>query len=157
MFIAVYSAFLAWLDDTYARDVVGLDSFNERFITGREQANEVLDGFDRLLREINLHYNGIQANLILTSSLNFITSIILEFETQGIPVSLYWWMEGWFRVKLTYIISQVSPHARSYTTFLRIMSGICEAYSMFTFPPEVPVKSYVQAVPDLCLCINYFK
>ena len=55
------------------------------------------------------------------------------------------------------IILQVSPDAKSDTTFLRIMSGICEAYAMFIFPPEVPVKSYVQAVPEICLGINYFK
>ena len=55
------------------------------------------------------------------------------------------------------IILQVPPDAKSYTTFLRMMSGICEAYAMFIFPPEVPVKSYVQAVPEICLAINYFK
>jgi len=93
-----------------------------------------LDGLDRLLRETNLHYQGIQANVILTSTFSFITSIILDFETKGMPVS---------------------SHSKSYTTFLRTMSGICESYAMFTFPPEIPIKSYVKATPDLCLCINY--
>jgi len=135
VFIALYTAFVAWIDDTYAQDVTGVDSFNERFVIGRKQANEGLDGLDRLLRETNLNYQGVQANVILTATLNFITSIILDFETQGIPVS---------------------PHAKSYPTFLRTMSGICEAYVMFTFPPEIPAKSYVQATPDFCLCINNF-
>jgi len=135
VFIALYTAFFTWMDDTYTRDVIGVDSFNERFVTGREQANESLEGIDRFLRETNLHYHDTQANVILTASLNFVTSIILDFETQGMPVS---------------------PHAKSYATFQRIMSGICESYAMFTFPPEVPVKSYVQAVPEFCLGINYF-
>ena len=88
MFIALYTAFASCIDDTYAQDVTGVDSFNERFLTGIKQANELLDGFDRLLRETNLHYHGIQASVILTSTLNFITSIILDFETKGMPVSL---------------------------------------------------------------------
>ncbi|KAF8815630.1 terpenoid synthase [Phlegmacium glaucopus] len=135
VFIAIYTAFLTWVDDTYTGDVRGVDTFNERFVTGQPQANEGLDGLDRLLREINLYYHGIQANIILTASLNFMTSTILEFETQGMAVS---------------------PHAKSYSTFLRVMSGICEAYAVFTFPPEVPMTHYVQAIPELCLGINYF-
>ena len=67
---------------------------------------------------------------------------------------IYWTKKNW-----RLIISQVSPESdpQSYTTFLRIMSGICEAYAMFIFPPEVPVKYYVQAVPEICLGINNFK
>ena len=83
----MYTAFVAWIDDTYTQDVTGVDSFNERFLTGQQQANESLDGLARLLREINLHYHGIQANVILTASLNFVTSIILDFETKEIAVS----------------------------------------------------------------------
>ena len=89
VFIALYTAFALWIDDTYALDVIGIDSFNERFVTGRKQANEGLDGFDRLLRETTHYYHGIQANVILTSTLNYITSVILDFETKGMPVSLY--------------------------------------------------------------------
>ena len=89
IYIALYTAFGLWADDIYALDVTGLDSFNERFVTGRKQANEVLDGYDRLLRETDLHYHGIQANVILTATLNFVTSILLEFETKGMPVRLY--------------------------------------------------------------------
>ena len=88
MFIAIYTAFVSWIDDTYVQDVIGVDSFNERFITGRKQANEGLDGLDRLLRETNLHFHGVQANIIVTATLNFMTSTILDFDhTQGMPVS----------------------------------------------------------------------
>ena len=87
VFIAIYTAFLTWIDDTYVQDVIGVDSFNERFVTGRQQANEGLDGLARLLRETNFYYHGIQANVILMATLNFITSTIMDFETQGMEVS----------------------------------------------------------------------
>ena len=93
MFIALYTAFLTWMDDTYTKDVIGVDSFNERFVTGQKQENEGLDGLDRFLRETNLHYHGIQANIILTASLNFVTSTILDFETQGMRVSFFYMFE----------------------------------------------------------------
>jgi len=94
VFIAIYTVFLTWVDDTYVEDVGGVDTFNERFITGWDQVNEVLDGLARLLREINLHYYGIQADVILTASLNYITSIILDSETQGMTVSIYLELDG---------------------------------------------------------------
>jgi hypothetical protein len=89
VFIALYTAILTWMDDTYAQDVTGADSFVERFVTGQKQVDEGLDGLDRFLRETNLHFNSIQANVILTASLAFATSLVLDFETQGMPVSLY--------------------------------------------------------------------
>ena len=81
VFITLYAAFLTWIDDTYAQDVVGVDSFNEQFVTRWKQANKGLNGLDQLLRETSLHYHSIQANVILTVSLNFVTSTILDFET----------------------------------------------------------------------------
>ena len=87
VFIAMFTAYLIWMDDAYTQNVTGVDYFTARFVTGQQQATECLDGLARLLRETTLHYHGIQANLILMASLNFITSTILDFETQGMVVS----------------------------------------------------------------------
>ena len=89
VFIAIFSAYVTWLDDTYTQDVAGVDYFTARFVTGQQQATECLDGFARLLRETTLHYHGIQANLIIMAGLNLVTSTILDFETQGMVVSSY--------------------------------------------------------------------
>ena len=57
-FIALYTAFLTWIDDTCVRDIMRIDSFNEQFVTGRKQAKEDLDEFDQSLPETNLLYHG---------------------------------------------------------------------------------------------------
>jgi hypothetical protein len=88
VFIALYSAFLIWINDTHTRDAIGVDTFSERFVTGQQQANGGLDGFSRLLCETNFHYHGIQANVIITTSLNFLTSTILDFETRRMAVMI---------------------------------------------------------------------
>lgn len=86
VFIALYTAFLTRVGDTCTGDVGGVYAFTKRFLTGQNQANKGLDGLARLLREIDLHYYGAQAEVILTASLNFIDSTVLDYETQGIPV-----------------------------------------------------------------------
>ena len=106
-----YTAFLTWIDsdDTYTRDVIGVGCFSDRFITGREQANEGLDRLDRLLREINLHYqsHGVQANgVILTAILNFVTSTIQS--------------KRWCSALSTYLCP-ASTWTQCCTTFIRIM------------------------------------
>lgn len=90
MFVALYTAFNIWIEDT-SRAVKGVETFNERFVSGEKQANEGLQGFDRFLRETNLHYHGIQAHVIVTTSLFYMSSISLEIETQGMPVSFLKW------------------------------------------------------------------
>ena len=42
----------------------------------RKLANEGLDRFDRLFREISLHYHGIQADLFLTTSLYYVSRLL---------------------------------------------------------------------------------
>lgn len=37
------------------------------------------------------------------------------------------------------------------------MSGASEAYALFVFPPELPLQSYVQALPDIRVILNQGK
>lgn len=37
------------------------------------------------------------------------------------------------------------------------MSGASDAYALFVFPPDVPIQSYIQAIPDMVLFINNVK
>jgi len=60
--------------------------FNERFTNCQPQGHPVLNALDGLLREVACHHSPPVSNLIVTSLLNFITSILLDNETQDMPV-----------------------------------------------------------------------
>ncbi|KAJ3510944.1 hypothetical protein NLJ89_g4390 [Agrocybe chaxingu] len=132
VFIALYTGFLVYLDDCVTHDVSGVDMFVERFISGHPQDNDVLESLALFLRETYVYYSGIQANIIMTSTLNFITSVVLENKTQTM---------------------QPSPDAHGYPTFARYLSGVSEAYAFFAFPPSTPLGDYIQALPEMTMFI----
>jgi len=84
--IALYTAFLIYVDDVYQHDVEGINCFNERFILCQAQDDPVLDALASLLREFHQYFGRAASNIMITSTMNFITSLLLDHETQGIPV-----------------------------------------------------------------------
>lgn len=47
--------------------------------------------------------------------------------------------------------------AVNYPAFCRNMSGVSQAYALFVFPPDLPVHSFIQALPDIMGFVNYVK
>ncbi len=86
VFIALYTAFLVYVDDVYERDNSAVRVFIERFVRGEKQLEPVLEGLARFLPEIADHYEPVVANIILTATLNLINASTLEFQTQGMKV-----------------------------------------------------------------------
>lgn len=84
--IALYTAFLIYIDDVYQHNVEGIDCFNERFILCKSQDDPVLDALTSLLQEFHQHFGRVASNIMITSTLNFMTSLLLDHEMQGMPV-----------------------------------------------------------------------
>ncbi|KAJ3494392.1 hypothetical protein NLJ89_g10818 [Agrocybe chaxingu] len=133
VFIALYTAFLGQIDTYFAHDISGIDHFTRHFVSGNQQANELLESLASFLRSVYDHYAGIQADIIIASALNFMTSMVLEYRTQGM---------------------KLSTAAFGYPTFCRILSGIGEAYACFVFPPDAAIGEYIQTFPELTMYIN---
>ncbi|KAF8882389.1 isoprenoid synthase domain-containing protein [Infundibulicybe gibba] len=133
IFIALYTGFLIYLDDVFQNDIDSVSCFNNNFIQRLPQKDPVLDGFASLLHEFPQHFGRLVSNIMITSTLNLVSALLLEFETRNMTVS---------------------SHARGFPTFSRVMSGASEAYALFAFPPEVPLPSYIQALPELMMFIN---
>jgi hypothetical protein len=87
--IALYTAFLIYLDDVFQYDAESVAEFNKRFLQKEDQMDEVLQGFAELLLEIPHHFGSVASNMIVTATLNYVTGILLEYEVLGMPVCLF--------------------------------------------------------------------
>ncbi|KAF5360314.1 hypothetical protein D9758_009124 [Tetrapyrgos nigripes] len=134
IYIALYTGYLIYLDDVFEHDVTAVEVFNDRFVSHRKQKDPVLDDFADLLRRApKLWPNKVVSNLIITSTLNLVTALLLENQTRDM---------------------RLRSVSCGYPTFSRVMSGASEAYGLFIFPANLPLPSFIQALPELMVYIN---
>ena len=87
VYVALYTAFLIYTDDVFHTNIDAVLYFNDRFVHGEPQADAAMDSFAELLHQIPKRNGRVVANMMITSTLNLVTALILEHETQGMPVS----------------------------------------------------------------------
>lgn len=75
---------------------------------------------------------GAQTNLVIASTMNFMSSVALEHG-----------------------IRQLEIKADNFPQFLRGLSGDSCSFSIFIFPNDVHLNSYIQAMPSMMDFINY--
>ncbi|KAG7100076.1 hypothetical protein E1B28_001859 [Marasmius oreades] len=128
VFVVIYTVLTLVLDDCFSQNNKQMEGFNERFAKGLPQGHPVLDALAQLLQDTSEYYNRVQANLIVTSTLDFVTSLIMDIE---------------FR-------EMTSFKTPGFATYWRLnMTGIAVAFTMFIFPKDVDVASYMQCLPHL--------
>ncbi|KAG1745745.1 isoprenoid synthase domain-containing protein [Suillus lakei] len=132
MWICLFTGASTRIDDILDQglDPVHLQSFNENFVNCRPQCNPLLSAFDELMREAHHHYCPLVANMIITSSLDFISGIMLEL---------------W---------DQQYADAPSYPDYCRVLGGVASAYSLFIFPATIPYRQFIQSMPDVMFIVN---
>jgi hypothetical protein len=136
MWIALFAVLVTCIDDMMDKgeDLVHVYSFYERFASNQSQGDPVLRAFDALLRDVVCYYSSPVSNLIIASVFDFISSILIDNETKDM---------------------QILPETRSYPDYMRTLSGIPTAFSLFIFPSMLPLREYIQCMPDLANVINY--
>ncbi|OAX39478.1 terpenoid synthase [Rhizopogon vinicolor AM-OR11-026] len=134
MWICLFSAVITCVDDIPNRgqDTVHLYRFNERFANRQPQGESVLNALDTLMREVPHHYSPVVSNLITTSTLDFISSLLIEHDTKDM---------------------QISMTAPLYPEYTRLLSGLASGYVLFMFPSTVPYQQYIQSMPDLMFTV----
>ncbi|KAF9029140.1 terpenoid synthase [Hymenopellis radicata] len=124
--IALYTAFLIYLDDVLKTDVEAVGEFHERMFRGVKQKDPILGHFCELLSEMPRHFDRVISNLMISSTLNFINALLLEDVTEGMVIR-----EG----------------VTGYPTFSRVMSGASEVFALALF-------RRIRHLPELMTFIN---
>lgn len=86
VFIAMWTTLVTYIDDSYQLLAEGLDDFFDRFLRQEPQQLDVLDQFACVIRELPQHWGIISANLMTTSGMDFLTSMIIDSNIQGMKV-----------------------------------------------------------------------
>ncbi|KIJ15172.1 hypothetical protein PAXINDRAFT_77896, partial [Paxillus involutus ATCC 200175] len=136
IWIALYTGYATFADDIPRRcpqEMPSLHAFHDRFVKGEKQEITELDALADLMREVPRVFGGtVPANIAMTSTLDFITATIIEAETKDM---------------------QVSPTAKRYASYHRLMSAVGKAYAIMVFSPEIPFEEYIQAMLEIALFI----
>lgn len=125
--ITIYTTLTTSMDD-FDIPLVASEQFVTRFVSGLPQLSPALDALADNLRHMSDYYCPHAASGIITSTLDFINSTMLEREIQAFVVS---------------------EDAENYAIYTRFKNGVSQAYGLFmwdkfTFPE---LSSYFPALP----------
>ena len=87
VYIAMYTAFLIYIEDIFHKDMGIVQQFNSRFTLHQPKENAVLDALSNLLLEMPDRFDSIVANIMIASTLNLVTAALLEDQLESISVS----------------------------------------------------------------------
>ena len=89
IWIALYTACVIYVDEIPVRfpsEIPDIHRFTDRFFGREQQGNAVLDTLADIIRQAPNLFRPIPSKLIMTSSLNFFTANLLEYETGSMEV-----------------------------------------------------------------------
>lgn len=127
-YVALYSAFLLYVDDLGSRHLEAVAQFSRRFASGEKQLNLVLDFFTDLLRQSYELWPQVGADAIVSGTLEAIAANYIECTTGGMVVT---------------------PQAMWWPNFLRNSTAFSAPFAHFNFMKgwrPTPV-SYLQLLP----------
>jgi hypothetical protein len=139
--VAIYSAYVIFIDDQGGEFMDALDIFQRRFLLSQKnQDHPVLQSLAEFLPTFEDSYGPYACDMIFKATMEFVRTCIVEFQYDG---------------KL--VPPQSAPN---FPRYLRLKTGICEPYTHFLYPESIyPEKSYlgiyIYVIPDLMDYINY--
>lgn len=126
---------MVYLDGLVSTDAESLLAFQERFLRRQPQLDPVLDALSDVFIQLYDIFQPYCANLILSSSLEFLTGTAFEPQIKALTLD---------------------STAKQFPWYLRELTGIAEGFSHLVFPMRlgINVLEYVKAIPDMCRWLN---
>lgn len=155
IFIAVWTGLAVCVDDNYEAYSDGLKEFFDRFSRREPQRHPVLDYFAAVTHEFPQHWGVVSSNLIVASEIDFFTSSIIDSVIKEMEVSNALLVKALRLLQHSLKIqSSMAPH---FPEFTRRLSGLSRAYGVMIFPPDLDLKTWIQALPDLIYYSDHVK
>ena len=87
--ISAVIAIMSFLDDLFSDEPGPVCDFNNRLVHGAPQEHPVLTVFSRLLSELPKYWDPVMADMMRSSAMSFITSIMIEYKMRNGNVSYF--------------------------------------------------------------------
>ncbi len=110
--IAIYTAYLTYVDDLGGRDLDVLSEFGRRLLAREPFGDPALDRLVVMLQDMYAYYPRLSAHSIAVSTLDFFVGSYVEVTGKKMAVA---------------------PGATKYPGFMRLKTGIGAAYALFNF------------------------
>lgn len=135
--IAIFTYLAIAVDDMSKKNLADLKAFHTRLLRGEKQPSALLRAIVPYIELQRRVYGSFISDLITTALWEFINGCIIEME---------------YDAKLS-----PTPHTPEFPYYLRIKTGVAEAYALFAFPLELfPEKSLPRILPLIPGLIRYF-
>ncbi|KAJ3554930.1 hypothetical protein NM688_g2850 [Phlebia brevispora] len=133
--IAIFTLLATCFDD-FLTDSDAMSEFSDRFRAGLPQRLPLLQYFADSLSSMSTYFLPFAARAIVNSALVYMNRNVFDKEASEMPIH---------------------EAARQYIEWKRLQNGMAEAYALFIWDKHSfsSIHSFIQAVPEVVLCVNY--
>ncbi|KAI0632020.1 terpenoid synthase [Trametes polyzona] len=129
--IAVYTAYLTYIDDLGERNIDAVAQFVRRLLTREAFGDPAVENLVVLLRDMYKYYPRLSADSINISTLDFFVGVYVECTAKDMAIA---------------------PGATKYPVYMRTKTGIGAAYALFAFVKDWrdPADTFhLQLIPEI--------
>ncbi|KAI1106469.1 putative trichodiene synthase [Jackrogersella minutella] len=136
--IAIYSTLAIMIEDTSKENLTDLKSFHDRLLHRQPQANKLLETTIHFIQGLRGIYGPFISEMITKATMEFISVCIFEQEYEGI-----------------FAAASSTPE---FPWYLRLKTGIGEAYAFFAFPEALyPEDTFLPTIlPTIPYLLRFF-